>query len=403
MRTTWVLRLSLAFTSAVRSSAMVKTRSGKRSLPSSAPDPKRAVSSVAASSRTEAETSVARDATSTKSVVETTSAGNGRQNLLLELDTGCVRATFGCRPSKRNRSPYVADIYVPSLGREAICHVPNLDMGGKMREGVEMLVRPQRDKKGNLLGPNAVSPKYGTPKCEFVAQLLLVDESNLSAKYVPTWVGAHPSLGEKLVEKMLNKRLLNDALPIKPTQFQSQVTLKLKNGSTMKPDFVLEQHGTKRKRLLEIKTVVDTDYCAQWPLPERTKCVFTSSDANYSRTAIFPWGQSNQKGPDGEKVVSARAIKHVRELTKLLGEYDATVLFVVIRNDAAQFRPNFEACPSFAKYLREAADAGVQILVKRVRWEVLARGGDEDSVVGASCYNSDWLDIIWPTTDDRQG
>jgi len=272
-----------------------------------------------------------------------------------------------------------------------------------MREGVEMLVRPQRDKKGNLLGPNAVSPKYGTPKCEFVAQLLLVDESNLSAKYVPTWVGAHPSLGEKLVEKMLNKRLLNDALPIKPTQFQSQVTLKLKNGSTMKPDFVLEQHGTKRKRLLEIKTVVDTDYCAQWPLPERTKCVFTSSDANYSRTAIFPWGQSNQKGPDGEKVVSARAIKHVRELTKLLGEYDATVLFVVIRNDAAQFRPNFEACPSFAKYLREAADAGVQILVKRVRWEVLARGGDEDSVVGASCYNSDWLDIIWPTTDDRQG
>ena len=35
------------------------------------------------------------------------------------------------------------------------------------------------------------------------------------------------------------------------------------------------------------------------------------------RAGIFPWGGGNQKGPEGEKVVSARAIKHVRELTEI--------------------------------------------------------------------------------------
>ena len=67
--------------------------------------------------------------------------------------------------------------------------------------------------------------------------------------------------------------------------------------------------------------------------PERT-------GGAYSRAAIFPWGKSAQKGPDGEKVVSARAIKHVRELTAISsgerteegGErLSAAVLFVVVR------------------------------------------------------------------------
>jgi hypothetical protein len=100
-------------------------------------------------------------------------------------------------------------------------------------------------------------------------------------------------------------------------------------------DFVLEQ-SSGTKRIIEVKTVVDTDYCATWTLPNRDKGIVTSIEEPYRRRGIFPWGQSKQKGPDGEKVVSARAIKHLRELTKLVkgGEYDATVYFVVVRHDA---------------------------------------------------------------------
>merc|ERR1712224_510342 len=85
---------------------------------------------------------------------------------------------------------------------------------------------------------------------------------------------------------------------------------------------------------------------------------FFGKTTPYERAAIFPWGQSNQRGPNGEKVVSARAIKHVRELTAIAtgersdegGQLRAAVLFVVVRSDVRSFRPNVDACPSFARY-----------------------------------------------------
>jgi DNA-binding sugar fermentation-stimulating protein len=273
-------------------------------------------------------------------------------------------------------------------------------MGGKCVEGVELLVKPQRDKKtGDLLGPNVINSKHGTPKCEFIAQLLRCDESNLSPEcYSPTWVGAHPSLGEAIAKHMIveQPQLLEEALPdgVKIDSFQSQVTFELANKEKMRADFMLQQ-SNGRKRIVEVKTVVDTDYSSNFPLPNRSRCIFTSNAPDYTRTAIFPWGQSNQKGPNGEKVVSARAIKHVTELTAMVdaGDYDATVLFIVIRGDAQKFRPNHQACPSFAKYLKQAESKGVQILAKRVRW-----GEERDNELG-NCYNDDWLDIEWPEQD----
>ena len=111
----------------------------------------------------------------------------------------------------------------------------------------------------------------------------------------------------------------------------------------------------------------------------------------YERAAIFPWGRGAQKGPDGENVVSARAIKHVRELTAIAaGERTepgvslrAALLFVVIRHDAAFFRPNGEACASFARYVREAEAAGVIVMARRVRWgegEELGKAFDAGAV-----------------------
>jgi DNA-binding sugar fermentation-stimulating protein len=289
------------------------------------------------------------------------------------------------RPSKRNRSPYVADVYLETEDREAICHVPNLDMGGKCVPGAMLLMKPARDKKGNLIGKEAVSPKFGTPKCEFIAQLLYVDELGLG--YEPTWVGAHPSLGEKIAEELVAKNLLGPGFP-KVKSFQREV--RNVGGADMRADFVIEHEDESLPpRILEVKTVVDTDYSTS-ATPERTKCVFTSDREPYERTAIFPWGGCNQKGPDGENVVSARAIKHVRELTRLsqTRDFDATLLFVVIRNDAKAFRPNHEACPSFARYVKEAEDAGVQVLAKQVFWG--------EGVDIGKCFEGPLLDIAWP-------
>ena len=367
-----------------------------------------------------------------------------------------VPATLVARPSQRNRSPYVADVRVSSsppdnsdndddaTRRVALCHVPNLDMGGKCVPGATLLVKTARDRRGVAVGAHAVSPKYGTPKCEFIAQLLHVDESAYCTVvaatittyewllreeptreqppppllYPPVWVGAHPSLGERIATVWLQENLLplgsesdNNDNPV--IHVQSQVTNPC-GTDNMRSDFLVT-HADGTKRIVEVKTVVDTDYStAALPPAEhdsnkkkkksQPRCVFTSDRTPYTRTAIFPWGNSQQKGPDGEPVVSARAIHHVRQLTRIArgectdddGEqqqryYQATVLFVVARGDAQAFRPNHQACPSFARYLKEAADAGVQVLAKRVEFDQQGRcwddhAGEQDSL----------LPIEWP-------
>lgn len=321
-------------------------------------------------------------------ILSSQSATTGKYGPLYALPDEIVAGVLQSRPSKRNRSPYVADVYLENEQREAIVHVPNLDMGGKCVPGTTLLMKPARDKKGNLVGKDAVSPKYGTPKCEFIAQLLRVDESELG--YEPAWVGAHPSLGEKIAEILVGRNLLGPSFPAVKS-FQREV--RNVGGADMRADFLI-QHEDERlpARILEVKTAVDTDYSAS-AIPSRGKCVFTSDKVPYQRTAIFPWGQSNQKGPDGEKVVSSRAIKHVSELTRLSStkKFDATILFVVIRNDAKAFRPNHEACPTFAKYLKRAEESGVQVIAKQVCW-----GEGEDL---GKCFEGSLLDIDWPKVD----
>lgn len=318
------------------------------------------------------------------------SAAHTRLEPLLVLPEDCVIGTFQCRPSKRNRSPYVADVLLENENREVIVHVPNLDMGGKCVPGAKLLMKPARDRKGNLVGRNATSPKYGTPKCEFIAQLLHVDESLLG--YEPAWVGAHPSLGEKVAEQLVGHNLLGATFPA-VRSFEREV--RNVGGTDMRADFLIQHEDAELPpRILEVKTVVDTDYSVN-ATPDRVKCVFTSDKEDYIRTAIFPWGQSNQKGPNGEKVVSARAIKHVNELTRASNDknqnFDATVLFVIVRGDAKAFRPNYEACPTFARCLKEAECKGVQILAIQVFWVVEGNT--------ARCYQGDLLDIDWSAVD----
>jgi DNA-binding sugar fermentation-stimulating protein len=149
----------------------------------------------------------------------------------------------------------------------------------------------------------------------------------------------------------------------------------------MRADFLCE-HTDGSRTVVEVKTVVDSDYD---PATTASRPGVFLGSTPYRRAAIFPWGNSKQKGPDGERVVSARAIKHVRELTAIaagerLGDdgerFKACVLFVVVRPDIESFRPNAEACPSFARYLARAQRAGVRVLARRCIWGECFDGGD---------------------------
>ena len=114
-------------------------------------------------------------------------------------------------------------------------------------------------------------------------------------------------------------------------------------GLDMRVDFVLTPRGAEADgaeadgadtagegamTLVEVKHVIDTDYD---PEGERAKAAAAAAAASptkgkakggrapplflgpagarpYARAAIFPWGRSAQTGPDGEPVVSSRAI-----------------------------------------------------------------------------------------------
>lgn len=73
---------------------------------------------------------------------------------------------------------------------------------------------------------------------------------------------------------------------------------------------------------------------------------------------------------------TARGARHLRELAGLARSGDrAAVLFLVVRR-ASRFAPNASTDPAFANALREAADAGVEVLVRRasLRGDRLAIG-----------------------------
>lgn len=58
-----------------------------------------------------------------------------------------------------------------------------------------------------------------------------------------------------------------------------------------------------------------------------------------------------------------RGVKHLRELIHAVSEgYEAYALFVIQMKKVLEFRANTDTHPEFAQALKEAADAGVQIL-----------------------------------------
>lgn len=251
----------------------------------------------------------------------------------------------------------------------------NTFLGYAQLQGVEVLLQTSIDAKTKEPVAADAMGKFNTPRCQFKLQLLKCSEPENAHLGDGCWVGAHPSIGEKVAQELLSRGRLDKELGCAPIV---KIEREVRNvaGCDMRTDFLLT-HDDDSKTVVEVKTVVDTDYDPK-TAPERKGCVFVGQGDPYVRAAIFPWGKSGQTGPDGEKVVSARAIKHVRELTSLAkGEkvdlddgsrFNAAVLFVVVRRDAMEFRANAEACPSFARYLSEAHKAGVKVIARRVRW-----------------------------------
>ncbi len=255
-----------------------------------------------------------------------------------------IESVVTAKPSVHNKSPYVGDI--KSETDNGITHMPSLDLGGKCVPGSVICVTPKMDKKGNPV-KQEYSKQYGTPSTMYITQLV-------KCKYSDTWIGAHPSQGEKL----FNYYASRNHLPGFENVLSIQAEVANVAGCDMRSDFLVK-HTDGTYTLVEVKTIVDLD---------RDK----STDNYVDGLAIFPWGKPRQKDElTGNKVVSSRAIKHVRELTKIAtGEKQDTrypdlktaIVFMVVRNDATAFMPNYRTCPTFYKEVMIAKNTGVKVV-----------------------------------------
>lgn len=222
------------------------------------------------------------------------------------LSTGALtRAVLVRRPSAVVRSPFVADVRLPS-GVEATAHAPSLELGGLCLPGAQLLL--------------SRAPKEGLA-CAYRIQLVLADEAESECGgrgARPVWVSANPQHGNAIAAAALARGLLMPALGAH-SSLRAEVT---HGGSRV--DFELAQGGGPL--LLEVKSVVCADFRE-------------GTGARQPLTRLH-----------GDAATSC------------------AVLFVVNRADCDVVALPRGSCKVMPAAFRDAAAAGVRLVALRVRW-----------------------------------
>jgi sugar fermentation stimulation protein A len=155
-------------------------------------------------------------------------------------------------------------------------------------------------------------------KLSYTLELIQVDDNK------PTWVGVNTVLPNRIVKLALTKHLFPELGDY--TQIKSEVVYGQDKKSRV--DFYLTSEDTQPPIYVEVKNTT----WAQGTL------------------ALFP---------DTE---TTRGQKHLRELTALLPQTRAVMLYFINRGDCTEFAPGDITDPIYGKLLRNAIAQGLEIL-----------------------------------------
>ncbi|MCG9885055.1 MAG: DNA/RNA nuclease SfsA [Cyanobacteria bacterium] len=140
-----------------------------------------------------------------------------------------------------------------------------------------------------------------------------------------TWVGTNTALPNRVIKQLLGDR----ALPELGTY--GAVRSEVKYGENSRIDFLLTDTEDGRPVYIEVK---NTTWTA-------------------GSLALFP------------DTVTDRGQKHLRELTNLVPQARAVMLYFINRGDCDRFAPGDSADPTYGELLRTAIAAGVEVLACR--------------------------------------
>jgi sugar fermentation stimulation protein A len=231
-----------------------------------------------------------------------------------------LKAIIINRPSKTIKSPYMADVEIDDDIQ--LAHSPSLGLGGLIIKGVNVMVSKCIN--------NCRKSKY---------TIELVQTTNPKNKKI--WIGANPLFANKIFNNFLNK--FNE---FKNYNIEKQ-EVKVLNSRL---DFLLV-NNKKEKCYVEIKNV---------PLIEYNK-------ESKSISSIFPDGYKNSKNI----CISDRAYKHIEDLMTLkIQGYRTCLVFIIQREDADNFKPNYLRDKIYSEKLKEAFDHGVEIYAYKFKWSI---------------------------------
>lgn len=233
------------------------------------------------------------------------------------------------RPSKKIKSPYLADIIDPLTKETVLAHSPALGCCGLIVPGSKVLVVSKNTK---------AKSKYSI---DFV-----IDEK----KYL---IGVNPNYANTLVKKMIELKLIHE----------------LKELDSLKPEYKydccrFDFFGTinDKKIYIEVKNVPLADYC-DCTKTERKKMDLSNYKYN-DKIAIFPDGYRKNKN----EPVSPRALKHLQNMIKLAKKNTCYMIYIVQRRDVTAFTPTV-LDQIYRTAFIEAINSGVIIKAYKIIWK----------------------------------
>ena len=150
-----------------------------------------------------------------------------------------------------------------------------------------------------------------------------------------TWVGVNTAIPNRVVKLALEQKLFPE-LAGRYTVVRSEVPYGKDKKSRI--DFLLSGDDTQTAIYLEVKSVT----------------------LNRGKLALFP------------DTVTTRGQKHLKELTELLPQAKAVMLYFINRGDCDRFAPSDSCDPLYGELLRTAVAKGVEVLP--YRFEITPQG-----------------------------
>jgi hypothetical protein len=256
-----------------------------------------------------------------------------------------VKAKVLARPSKKIKSPYLADILIDD--KEYICHSAPLGCSGHIVEGSIVWVLEKEKSKAHS-----------------THEIYLIEENG-------TLIGCHPLVANKIANKLLSKQLVLPNI----TNIISENTI-----NDCRFDFIAK--CDEKMTIIEVKSVPIADYFDGTSKEVQEYVKEFPQESELEKIAIFPYCTTAGKRKLSKEPLSERALKHVESLTNLSKTYKCVLLFIVQRNDVSKFCIT-KLDPIYKDACKKALDSNVIIKAISVKWDT------------QHCYYEKELEIVW--------